>query len=212
MLDKKIPYKDLVMAARPGERPQPAPKVPQGFVLRGFQPGDEKAWAEIETSVLEFDDTQKALDYFKKEYGPHPQELSRRCFFLFTAQGEPVATASAWFDEIDGESYPKVHWVAVVPAYQGRGFGKLLMEQVMAAFYQLAPGQRVFLHTQTWSHKAVWLYRQLGFSLVKDQPLFIENDIPGFYRQKHNAYTAALPILYDALGQERARALEEEAV
>lgn len=212
MLDKSIPYRNLMMACEKREENKESLNVPQGFVLRGFLPGDEKAWAKIETAVLEFDREEQALEYFKKEYGPYPKELESRCFLLFTDEGEPVATASAWFEQIEGYTYSKVHWVAVVPKFQGQGLGKLVMNKVLEAFDILPGSNWIFLHTQTWSHKAVCLYHQLGFSLIKNQTPDNEDSIPPFYRDKKNDYERALPILQQVLGSERTAVLEATAL
>ena len=53
MLDKSIPYVDVIMH-RKKETPIPYVELPDGFIFSHFRDGDEKTWAEIEASVLEF--------------------------------------------------------------------------------------------------------------------------------------------------------------
>ena len=88
MLDKSIPYRNIIMrldaAAIKG---LPRPVLPSGYALRAFQAGDEESWARIESAVLEFDAQADALAYFTREYlvncaslswvGVHPAHQSR---------------------------------------------------------------------------------------------------------------------------------------
>lgn len=213
MLDKSIAYHNFIMAHRPNKSASlKGPKVPEGFTLRGFLPGDEKHWARVETLVLEFDREEEAVKYFIKEYGPHPDQLEGRCFLLFDEKQNPIATASAWFEKIGDETIPMVHWVAVVPQYQGQGLGRLVMEKVLYTFSILSPGETIYLHTQTWSYKAVWMYHRLGFALVKNKEPFIDNDIPLSYRSSHNDYDQGIEVLAQALGGEKAAILEGAAL
>ena len=63
MLDKSIPYHDVLMRRDAG-KPLPVQPLPEGFHFVPFNPGDEMDWAEIETSVGEFASTDDALSYF----------------------------------------------------------------------------------------------------------------------------------------------------
>ena len=36
---------------------------------------------------------------------------------------------------------------------------------------RLSPGRDIYVHTRTWSYKAVCLYHSLGFSLVMDESI-----------------------------------------
>ena len=180
MLDKSIPYKNIVMklSAQRISRLE-SPVLPEGYSLRLFQPGDERHWARIETSVLEFSDEQRALDYFAQEFLPSLEELKRRCVFIADPKGLPVATATAWTapaqaNAPDGSILPgapvwrpTLHWVSVSPDRQGLGLGKAVVQQALCLFSLLHPGEDVLLHTQTWSHVAVHLYHKLGFAMAK---------------------------------------------
>jgi len=93
MLDKSVEYVDVLMHRKRGT-PLPIFGLPEGFAFSAFKAGDEKAWAKIETSVLEFPDEIDALIYFQKEFLPLVSELERRCLFIETKEGEKIATST----------------------------------------------------------------------------------------------------------------------
>ena len=131
MLDKSIPYVDVIMHRKKGA-PIPHTVLPHGFAFAHFRPGDEKAWARIETSVLEFPDELDALIYFQTNYLPYAAELERRCVFVETGDGEKVGTSTGWWNYTGARSDPWLHWVAVVPEYQELGLGSAIISKVTA--------------------------------------------------------------------------------
>jgi ribosomal protein S18 acetylase RimI-like enzyme len=61
----------------------------------------------------------------------------------------------------EGELIGMIHWVAIEPAYQGRGLAKPLLATALQRLAQ--DHQRAFLGTQTTSYRAVGLYLKYGF-------------------------------------------------
>ena len=197
MLDKSVPYKNIIMrveADRIADLPQLA--LPQGFSLRNYRPGDAENWARIETSVLEFASEADALQYFVKTFLPQEEMLKNRCFFVLNENGLPIATATAWFETVQNNHRAMVHWVAVCPKYQGLGLGKAVTQAVLRALAELEKGKPVFLHTQTWSHRAVRMYHGFGFNMVK-----AEGD-----------YGEAITVLKSVLSEAEVQALADTAV
>ena len=175
MLDKSIPYKHVFMQASAQTiQNSSRPILPEGYRFKRYESGDEQYWAAIETSVLEFETETDALSYFAKEFGPYEAELKKRCVFVVDSTGVPVATATAWFDMGKLGRRATLHWVSVCPQHQGKGLGKAVVQEVLTIFAQLHPGESVWLHTQTWSHKAIRLYEKLGFRVVKTNPTLQE--------------------------------------
>jgi GNAT superfamily N-acetyltransferase len=170
MLDKSVPYVKILMKRRAGV-PVPEPRLPDGYRFVFFKAGDEKYWAEIETSVLEFDSEQEALEFFKKSFLPYSKELERRCVFVENEKGEKVATAMAWRDNFypHGKVYPWLHWVAVKPEAQGLGLGKAVSAKATQLLFEINGDVDFYLCTQTWSHKAVSIYEKLGWELAYEE-------------------------------------------
>lgn len=214
MLNKSLPYKNIIMAIAP-EAIQKAspPTLPEGFRYRLFQEGDEKHWARIEKSVLEFETESAAREYFETYFLPQIEELKRRCVFVVNPDGLPVATTTAWFENASAPfGYrPVIEWVAADPASQGRGLGRAVVSKALSLFPELHPGKEAFLHTQTWSDRAVWLYHTLGFNLCRRRtimqvrPVENENVFP-------NEYEDAIKILGLALDKDKIAALTAASV
>ncbi len=159
---KSLPDIPIVMARHDLEGIREVP-VPAGYRIRTFHPGDETAWARVETAVREFRDEARALEHFASEFGPHVDEMRERCLFLDTTDGEAVGTTTAWRNPLfQGRDWGRIHWVAVIPEHQGRGLGRLLMTE--ALLLMRTWHARAYLTTQTSSWIVVHLYLTLGFT------------------------------------------------
>lgn len=193
MLDKCIPYKNIIMKLNSCLIPLLSdPLLPSGYTFRLFTEGDETHWARIETSVLEFDSANQAYEYFVKTYIPHIDDLKSRCIFVLNPIGLPIATATAWYDNSGPYHQASLHWVAVSPQYQGIGIGESIVKKALQIYSELEPNEDILLHTQTWSHNAVNLYHKLGFIMMKTETI-------GCHR---NDYSEAVKILKDILPPE----------
>ena len=167
MLDKSIPYHDMVMACD-GWEPQRGFATPEGYTIRPYRDGDEVHWAAIETSVGEFSSVEKAMERWNNEYLPQIEMVRRRCLFAIGPDGQYLGTCTAW-EVFEPEVKFMIHWVAVKPEAQGLGLGGALVSRAMELFAQ-AGTFPVALHTQTWSHKAIRLYHKLGFYPLRTCP------------------------------------------
>ena len=141
----------------------PEYQLPEGFKVRFFEIGEEDLWARVETSVNEFNDEAAALTRFDNEFGPHIDEMTKRCLFVENSAGEVIGTTTAWYGTLEGEQYVsgRIHWVAVVPEYQGKKLSKPLLAeamQVLAEYHDSA-----YLTSQTTSYQAVNMYLNFGF-------------------------------------------------
>jgi len=170
MLDKSIPYYHVFMKRESGT-PLFEFALPDHFKFVLFQSGDEKEWAEIETSVGEFDRAIDALVYFQKEFLPYYKELERRCLFIENSDGVKVATLTIWWCYTGVRRDPWIHWVAVRPEYQGLGLGKAIVSEGMKRLIEIEGDRNVYLHTQTWSYKAIGIYKMAGFHITKEKGL-----------------------------------------
>ena len=141
----------------------PKYKLPQGFSVKTYRSGDENEWARIEHAAGEFKTRAEGLEHFNVEFGPFLSEFHERCFFIETSRGEKIGTATAWYNkDFLGRPYGRLHWVAIVPQYQGKKLSKPLVRfamERMKKYHDCA-----YLTTQTTTHKAVLLYLQFGFT------------------------------------------------
>ena len=140
----------------------PVFSCPAGYAIRSFRPGDDERWARVEALAGEFSSEEEALREFHEEFTPRLSELHDRCFLLEDNEGAAIGTGMAWDGDFEGELRGRVHWVGIVPDYQGRGLAKPLLSTVLR---RLARDHRTaFLTTQTTSYRAVNLYLNFGFA------------------------------------------------
>ncbi|WP_079529630.1 GNAT family N-acetyltransferase [Halobacillus hunanensis] len=141
----------------------PEYRLPAGFRIRLFRKGDEHNWAKIEASVDEFSNEDSALKHFNKEFGPHIDEMTKRCVFIENEKGEEIGTATAWYGDLrgDGEISGRIHWVGIVPEYQGKKLSKPLLSAAMNLLDRYH--SKAYLTSQTTSFQAVNMYLNYGF-------------------------------------------------
>ena len=185
MIDKSVPYVEVLMKRKKGTA-IPDVKLPAGYNFAYFKKGDEKAWAKIETSVLEFSNEFEALIYFQEKFMSFVSELELRCIFIENQAGEKIATATAWWCYLGNRRDPILHWVAVKPDYQRLGLGNAIVSKAVKLLIEIEGDIDIYLHTQTWSHKAIKLYKKIGFEISN------EKNLPKYTNE---SYEKALDIL-----------------
>ncbi|MGZ4963210.1 MAG: GNAT family N-acetyltransferase [Limisphaerales bacterium] len=140
----------------------PTFSVPPPFSIRWYKDGDRAVWEDIQKQC-EFDPRPFPTDLFDRGYGADPGALPQRLFFLLDERKNPIGTATAWLDEtFDGKRYGRIHWVAIVQEYQGRGLAKPLMTIVCSRLRELGH-ERACLRTSTDRIRAIRLYAKFGF-------------------------------------------------
>ena len=174
--------------------PIPDFPLPEGFKFVLYKDGDEMDWARIETTVDEFDSEFEALLFFKEEFMPYVDELYRRCLFIETEDGKKIATANAWWGFVEDERRAWLHWVSVDNDYQGLGLGKAISSRATKLLEEIEGDVNFYLCTQTWSYKAIDIYKKIGF---------IPSDEKALYGKRYKGhYKKALKIL-DKLNKKR---------
>ena len=139
----------------------PESALPVGFQFRLFQAGDENHWARINVATEEFSGIGAAMQRFNQEFGPYLAEVKKRMLFILNEEEMPIGTATAWFGEWEGKVIGRLHWVEIIPEYQGKGLGAPLISkaiELLAVYHDEA-----YLKTQTTSQAAIHLYEKLGF-------------------------------------------------
>ena len=135
---------------------------PPGFSMRPFEAGDAQTWWDIH---------ERADPLLAHRNGTHCQffgadadELRARQYFIVAPDGQPVGTATAWHDSAE---LGRVHWVAIVPKFQGRGLAKPLISHVLQKLRELGH-TRAILDTSRQRPRAIALYEKFGFVEIPD--------------------------------------------
>lgn len=162
MLDRSIPFYNTIL--RCDNYRYRDVLLPDGFSIVPYKEGYEKAWAGLEFSVDDFDSLEEAENYFICSYMQDRELLLRNARFLLNSEQMVIGSCIAWQDRRRDVFVPSLHWLIVDDAYQGRGLGRALCCEIMNIFEE--QGQfPVYIHTQPWSWKAIFLYLSLGFKL-----------------------------------------------
>lgn len=134
---------------------------PEGFSVRPFRPGDQDLWREIQAAADRFNRITPEL--FSAQFGDDPEPLERRMVFLVEPDGACIGTSTAWFDpDHEGLPFGRIHWVAILPAWQGRGLAKPLMSLMCDRLRELGH-ERTYITTSTARIPALNLYGIFGF-------------------------------------------------
>lgn len=131
---------------------------PKPIRRRAFRRGDAEAWVRIQEQTGVYPGMN--ADVFRREFASGFDVLRERMFFLEHESSGPIATSTAWFDT--ESSRGRIHWVAVVPAWQGRGLGTMLVVDTCELLWALGHS-KIFLTTERQNLGAIRLYMRLGF-------------------------------------------------
>jgi len=135
--------------------------LPPGFALRWYKPGDDRTWCRIHLAADRYNPISP--DLFHGEFGWDDARLQARQCYLLSPDGGAVGTATAWLDDdYYGERYGRIHWVAILPDWQGRGLAKPLLSSACARLQELGH-DRAYLVTSTARIPAISLYLKFGF-------------------------------------------------
>lgn len=160
--DERIKYYELLLERDLDELPQFP--LPEGYRFVFYQPGDRDAWIAIEKSAKEFTDYAQGLEAWNRYYAGQEEMLPGRMVFIENADGEKVATATAYYDVTNRDKSGSgwLHWVAVRREYQGKGLSKPLISHVLGILRKLGY-THAKIPTQTTSWLACRIYLDFGF-------------------------------------------------
>lgn len=137
--------------------------LPSGYHFRMFNKREDAlVWAKIVTQTQEFSTESEAIARFNVEFLPNMTETEKRMIFIETNAGERVGTATAWFGKLGDETMGRLHWVEIIPEYQGKKLGRPLITKAMSLLNDFHTS--AYLKTQISSPAAIHLYQQLGWT------------------------------------------------
>lgn len=161
-IDRSIAYKNIIMKCDCFDTIY---NFPAGIKIRNYRDGDETHWANIEYAIGDFDSIDSSKQYFIEHYKTN--DIYERCFFAEDNNQNVIGTCIAWYDKKGNATVSSLHWLAVLPEYQNKGIGKVLLSSAMN-YYKSKNLFPVYLHTQPWSYKAIRLYNSFGFQIQKE--------------------------------------------
>jgi len=195
MLDRTIPFYNTILRCDHYQHREVV--LPCGFSIVPYEKGFEKAWAELEYAIEDFDSLDEAEHYFVETYLQN-QALFSNILFLLSPDKSVVGSCIAWQDKRQNSYVSSLHWLVVDEKYHGMGLGRALCCAVMN-IYKAQENMPVYIHTQPWSWKAIFLYLSLGFKLQKSDS----------FSHYVNQYDEAMTTLKKVVAEKQVTLLEE---
>lgn len=184
-IDRTLPHIGIIMEKHDTQQ-YPKFDLPAGFSFAKFRTGFERQWMELQYEVEEVDSIKEAEDLFYREFlmgkstdwingngtvnesveihqFPFFDEMCRRMVFVINDKAQVVGTGALWKGDIFGEEFQRIHFVAVKPEYQGLGISKAIITQLLNLYHDLGYQHYIYLTSQTWSYKAIHIYKKFGF-------------------------------------------------
>lgn len=194
MLDRTIPFYNIILRCDSYKRREII--LPKGFSIVPYKNGYETEWAKLECSIGDFNSLEEAKKYFIKTY-LYDKKLLNNILFLLDKYNHVIGSCIAWKDERKKAYVSSLHWLIVDKRYRGLGLGKMLCSAVMNIFEEFP----IYIHTQPWSWKAIFLYISLGFKLQRTDT----------FAQYENEYTDAMKELKKIVTEKQFTLLQESS-
>lgn len=184
-----LPYDAPLRMIRPNLESIPQVPFPEGFGIRCMRLGEAALWTDIQRDTEEFAPITDGT--FEREFGDDLPATQWRCYFVTNEKGAAIGTISAWYSrDFKGQDYGRIHWVAIRPAYQGRGLGKAALSYTLNRMAEWH--RRAWLATSTGRVPAVLMYLNFGFLPDMEAPRAREAWEQFRTRASHPAIDAAL--------------------
>ena len=124
--------------------------------IGALTPADAQRCAELEALLFDGDDPWPAVAFNRELASKHNHYLGARVAGTLVGYG-----GISRLGRIPPFEY-EVHTIGVDPAYQARGIGRRLLDQLL----DFAGGGVVYLEVRTDNEAAIALYRSVGFDQV----------------------------------------------
>lgn len=165
--------------------------LPGGYSFQWYRPGDGEIWVDLHVAAENYVKITPAL--FHEQFHDDDAALRERMCFLCKDDGQPIGTATAWYDDLDDRpEWGRVHWVAIVPEMQGKGLAKPLLSAILWRLRDLGH-RHAYLTTSSQRVPALNLYLSFGFmpSVKSDEQLVAWRELAGKLRPRLRPVVAA---------------------
>ena len=203
-IDKSVKYFGIIMEKHDASI-YPKHELPEGFSFVKYQPGFDKKWAELNYEVDHTETLEAAEKIFKKEFLDHdPDAMKEKMVFAVDESNNNLAGVGAvWDGDMFGEIQQRLHWIAVSSKYQNRGIAKAVISKLFDIYNDLGYNGYIYLTSQTWSYKALNIYKHFGFKpYMGEQPVNWTKDLKNKSYEEQNA--EAWKIINEKLNQYKA--------
>ncbi len=135
----------------------PEPVLPDGYILRQYEPADEEAYLEL---------TRRAgFDWGIERFNEMRPKIIPDGIFVIEHEATGTLVATSFCKNEPSEKHPaggELGWVAGDPDHAGQGLGVAVCAAVTARFIE-AGYRDIYLITQDWRLPAIKTYLKLGY-------------------------------------------------
>ena len=149
----------------------PAYTVPEGYFVRGYQPGDEASWMEL------LNTGDYGSDWDRSRFDEYLTGPERTTGSVVVVKDDRVVAATFASIEVGRDNTGRVDFVTSHPDVRGLGLGRVVCTGVVT--YLVSRGyEQVILYTDDWRLPAIGLYLSMGF-----EPQMTRSDMPERWRR-----------------------------
>jgi len=151
--------------------PVPVVPVPDGAVLRNFEPGrDESKWLAQNNAA--FADHPEQGEWLPADLDERTREpwFDPSGFLLLEIDGELAASCWTKVHELHPDRFGEIYVISVHPKFQGRNLGRVMVTQGLAALRKKGVNDAVLFVDES-NTGARQLYESLGFHLEREDKL-----------------------------------------
>ncbi|MCH8549952.1 MAG: GNAT family N-acetyltransferase [Balneolaceae bacterium] len=185
MKEEEIPDYNIFMMCNKLNK-QALTQVNSAYHIRNCRPEELEIWKafpfDSETIPAEY---ENFMDQFIEEtYSGQMDTFFRNTLFACNNNDKPIATCTHW------KAYGKfnsIHWLKTLKDYEGKGLGRAILSEIMRKFDDR--DYPIYIHTQPGSFRAIKLYSDFGFVLLKG----------GVLGTRRNELVQSLPILKECM-------------
>jgi ribosomal protein S18 acetylase RimI-like enzyme len=153
------------------ELPVPVSPVPDGAVLRNFEPQhDEAAWLEQNNAAFADHPEQGAWLASDLAERTHEPWFDPSGFLLLEIDGRLAASCWTKVHELHPDRFGEIYVISVHPDFQGRHLGRVMVTQGLAVLRKKGVTNAV-LFVDDSNTSARRLYESLGFKLEREDNL-----------------------------------------
>jgi mycothiol synthase len=151
--------------------PVPVVDVPEGAVLRNFEPGrDEDAWIAQNNAAFKHHPEQGAWLRVDLDERTNEPWFDPSGFLLLEISGQLAASCWTKVHELHPDRFGEIYVISVDPAFQGRGLGRVMVTQGLAVLRKKGVSDAVLFVDES-NTGARMLYESLGFQLEREDRL-----------------------------------------
>jgi mycothiol synthase len=151
--------------------PIPTVDVPEGAVLRNFEPGrDEDEWLEQNNAAFAHHPEQGAWLRSDLEERTSEPWFDPSGFLLLEIDGRLAASCWTKVHELHPDRFGEIYIISVHPDFQGRNLGRVMVTQGLDVLRKKGVSNAILFVDQS-NVSAVKLYESLGFKVERDDRL-----------------------------------------